>query len=340
MWRADILVAAPSDAAANSFCAELSERFVIDEGKGKPVDFLLGMSIVQDLKAGTVSLSMETAIKKLAEGLLTEEELVKARGVHYPMLVTPLPKLTERTVPKEQFDYLSVVGSLLYFTSCVRCDIATAVNILARHAATPGPAHVHAAKRVLMYLYNTRSLGITYRRSSCPNVPAVYESVPREQMDMQMKVFADSDYAMDTSRRSMMGNVIMLNSGPISWSSTYGKTVVLSTCEAEVSAAVVACKDAVHIKLLLVELGLMAENVPIQIHEDNSACIAQAEGGLRHVRKAKHYAVRLRYLQELVVNKEVEFRYTPTKEQLADFFTKPLDCETFVRFRDLLMSPC
>ena len=49
----DIILAAPSEAAANSFFAELSERFVLDEGKGKPVDFLLGMSIVQDLKAGT-----------------------------------------------------------------------------------------------------------------------------------------------------------------------------------------------------------------------------------------------------------------------------------------------
>ena len=223
-------------------------------------------------------------------------------------------------------------------STCVRCDIATAVNILARHAATPGLAHVHAAKRVLMYLYNTRSLGITYRRSSRPNVPAVYESVPREPSDMQMQVYADSDYAMDSSRRSMMGNVIMLNSGPISWSSAYGKTVVLSTCEAEVSAAVSACKEAIHVKQLLSDLGLLAKDSPIQIFEDNSACIAQAEGGLRHVRKAKHYEVRLRYLQELVVNKEVEFRYTPTKEQLADFFTKPRDCESFVKFRFILIS--
>ena len=53
----------------------------------------------------------------------------------------------------------------------------------------------------------------------------------------------------------------------------------------------------------------------------------------------RHYAVRLRFLQELVVNKEVEFKYCPTDVQLADVFTKPLDSDKFVRFRDALMTP-
>ena len=69
--------------------------------------------------------------------------------------------------------------------------------------------------------------------------------------------------------------------------------------------------------------------LPIRIAEDNSAAIAQAEAGLMHIRNAKHYAVRLRFLQQLVVDREVEFIYTPTDQQLADFLTKPLDVVTF-----------
>ena len=89
---------------------------------------------------------------------------------------------------------------------------------------------------------------------------------------------------------------------------------------------------------MLVDLGY-SDGRPLQIAEDNAACIAQAETGLRHVRNARHYAVRLRFLQELVVNKEVEFKYCPTDVQLADVFTKPLDSDKFVRFRDALMTP-
>ena len=52
------------------------------------------------------------------------------------------------------------------------------------------------------------------------------------------------------------GGVVMLNGGPIAWFSVLGKTVATSTCEAEVNAAVVAAKDAVHIQRILVDLGV------------------------------------------------------------------------------------
>ena len=111
-----------------------------------------------------------------------------------------------------------------------------------------------------------------------------------------------------------------------------------NTCEAEVNAAVAAAKDALHLKQLLIDLDVFDPQAPLQIGEDNSACIAQAESGLRHVRNAKHYEVRLRFLQQLVVEKSVEFVYCPTDLQLADFFTKPLDVIKFKRFRDFMLS--
>jgi len=275
--------------------------------------------------------------------LLTKEELVKSEGVHHPMLAhAALPKLASREVSVDEFDYLSVVGSLMHLANCVRCDIAYAVGSLARHAMNPGPAHVKACKRVVMYLYNTRTLGITYTRSSIAserNVPSMHEAAkhPLDNGQNLLKTFADSDYAADYTRRSTYGVVTMLNGGPIAWSSTLGKTVATSTCEAEVNAAVTAVKDAVHLKRLLIDLKL-AGDCPLRIMEDNSACIAQAQSGLKHVRNAKHYEVKLRFLQQRVLDNEVEFVYCPTEQQLADFFTKPLDEVKFLGFRELLLS--
>ena len=71
--------------------------------------------------------------------------------------------------------------------------------------------------------------------------------------------------------------------------------------------------------------------------EDNTACIAQVKGGLRHIRKAKHYSIALRYLQKLVVNNEVDFEYCETERQLADLFTKSLDEQKFKYFVDRIM---
>jgi hypothetical protein len=77
---------------------------------------------------------------------------------------------------------------------------------------------------------------------------------------------------------------------------------------------------------------------PLQIAEDNAACIAQASAGIRHVCNAKHYEVKLRFLQQLVVDQKVQFVYCPTDHQLADFFTKPLDEDKFTSFRNQLLS--
>ena len=103
-----------------------------------------------------------------------------------------------------------------------------------------------------------------------------------------------------------MGSVITMNGGSISWSSVLGKTVAISTCEAEVNAAAAAAKDALDLKQMTMDLGY-ADAAPIRIGEYNAACIAQEEYGTRHVRKAKHYEVRLCFLQQLAVNKQAEF---------------------------------
>ena len=154
----------------------------------------------------------------------------------------------------------------------------------------------------------------------------MYEGVkhPLDDGTNKTNVFADSDYAADESRRSTMGDIVLQNGGPISWFSILGKTVALSTCEAEINAAVTAAKDAIHLRRRLQDLDLASDDKPIQIAEDNSAAIAQAAVGIRAVRKAKHYEVRLRFLQELVNRKSIEFIYCPTDVQLADLLTKPL----------------
>jgi hypothetical protein len=59
--------------------------------------------------------------------------------------------------------------------------------------------------------------------------------------------------------------------------------------------------------------------------------------GLKNIKKAKHYEVKLRFLQQLILQKKVVLEYCPTDKQLADFFTKPLDETKFVGFRDIIL---
>ena len=128
-----------------------------------------------------------------------------------------------------------------------------------------------------------------------------------------------------------------MNGGPITWTSKLQKSCAQSTAEAEVIAASEAVKEALHLQLMLEELGIVDKKTPITIQEDNAACIAQG-AELRNRRAAKHYEVRLRFLQDHVVQKNVQFVYCPTKEQLADGFTKPLDRQLFLAHRRQLLG--
>ena len=93
----------------------------------------------------------------------------------------------------------------------------------------------------------------------------------------------------------MKGIVIKLANAPVSWTSTLNKTVSTSTAESEVMAAFQAAKDAIHLKNMMSFLGLPQQT--INLKEDNTACMAQINGGLKYVRRAKHYMVHLHFLQ-------------------------------------------
>ena len=122
------------------------------------------------------------------------------------MLAQPLSRETDNLVPKDQFDYLSVIGSLLHITNCVRPDVAASVGVLSRFSNSPGAMHVRACKKVVMYLYNTRRYGITYRRADeHKSVPLMYAGSqhPLSNGTSLLQVFTDSDYAGDETRRSV-----------------------------------------------------------------------------------------------------------------------------------------
>jgi len=173
---------------------------------------------------------------------------------------------------------------------------------------------LQVALDLINYLYNTRTLSIQYSRkkdgqlqifdkaSSLKKQRSIEErlksSVPRTKKDSnEPDMYTDADYAGDiNNRRSTSGIIIMMNGGPISWSSRLQKLCALSTAEAEIYAVIDSVKEAIHIKLLCEECGIRELGRPITIWEENNACI-QMGHGLRGSKAAKHYEVRLRFFE-------------------------------------------
>eukprot|EP00965_Chrysotila_dentata_P024132 799794-Pleurochrysis_carterae.AAC.1 len=62
-----------------------------------------------------------------------------------------------------QTRYQRVVGGMLYIAMTTRPDISYAIGMFTRCLAFPTDELLKEAERVVIYLYNTRTLAITYK---------------------------------------------------------------------------------------------------------------------------------------------------------------------------------
>jgi hypothetical protein len=91
--------------------------------------------------------------------------------------------------------------------------------------------------------------------------------------------------------------------------------------EAEYIAASMATKEALWLRNLLSDFGMVVS--PVQILCDNQSAIAVATNPIMSQR-AKHIDLQYHFLRDRIVRKEIALSYVSTKSNLADVLTKPL----------------
>ena len=145
--------------------------------------------------------------------------------------------------------------------------------------------------------------------------------------------YTDSDWGV---RHSTTGYVFMYNQACISWASKKQSSVALSSCEAEIMAASEAAKEAVYLGSFLGELD-GHDDSPIDLRLDNKAAGDLAYNPEHHP-KTKHIDRRHFYVRECVEDLKIRVPFVASHDNLADFFTKPLNAKNFFRLRDIIMN--
>lgn len=268
------------------------------------------MTIVKN-NDGSISLHQQTLINKTVEAYGMKE--AKPKYTPFPSDSNlsdsqPLPIPDKDVVFMIDKEYCGALRMLNHISNGTRPDIAFCVNVLLRYASDPRPVHWRHIQHIIAYLNTTISKLLTYGRHSKTPKPLS---------------FSDSSYADDhDNRRSTAGYVFTIAGGAVSWKSKGQKKIALSTGEAEYVVLSEAGKQAKWMASWLKEVDMPDES-PLTLNCDNTAAISLTENTSGHSR-AKHIDVKHHWIREAVASNEIKIDYIPSKDNIADIFTKSL----------------
>ncbi|KAH9142680.1 hypothetical protein AeRB84_013262 [Aphanomyces euteiches] len=298
----DLVVVAENDNVMAEVKTAIKNRFASkDMG---PINYILGIRVERDREKRIMHISQPLN----AKNMLMRFDLDQARPA-----TTPLDKVLDgsdcpsdghvRTEAERlnHANFRQCIGSLMYLMLGTRPDLAYAVQALSRYLNNPGKSHIGKMKQVMRYVAGTIDYGLVYRGT-----------------DLNLQDYTDSDYAANPdTRRSVSGYCTYVGDCLVSWS---------SQCQ--------PAKEVLFMRTLNSELGNPI-TTGIILHADNQPAIATATNPVHHSR-TKHIDVRYHFVRERIQLQELGLEYVPSKDNVADLFTKPLPAAVFLPLRDKL----
>lgn len=203
-------------AEAMEFRTKLMEAYEFREiGE---LQWFLGIRIIRDRTQKTLWLCQDSYIDKIT----TTYGVSSIRSVRTPMVNDSLLPFNGQADKQQIHLYQQKVGSVNYAAVVTRPDVARTTQKLSEFLVNPGPDHMQAVDRLLLYLKETKYLALQFG----PNIDE-----PRFQCS------SDASYAdCESTRKSTEGYLFTLFRGAIDWRYIKQKTVSTSTTEAELLA--------------------------------------------------------------------------------------------------------
>jgi hypothetical protein len=285
------------------------------------IDKYYGLTVHHNPQASTYTLTAEGLIDKMLE----MSGMANCTPCSTPMDVNLVLQPREETEAKAQPWYTSVVGALNYLQSMARPDLSFAANALSAYMSDPGASHEQALKRVMRYVKGTRMLGISFRGHGDMIQPPLLHAA------------ADASHPSSSASmgaRPVMGWMAYHGVNAISWATKRIHRICHSVADAELIAMKAVTKELDYTVSLLEEIGL-GKVKPVEVQADNAAAITDAMTG-KITSDMKHMGGTINLLHQAVTQQLVTFEQTPSVENVADLFTKPLCAELFKKHRAAL----
>ncbi|POM67185.1 Integrase catalytic core protein [Phytophthora palmivora] len=241
----DMIIAAKTVGEISEVKDTLNNAFKMKElGTAK---FILGMEIDHDRNASTLMIKQTRYIDDVAErfGQKNAKPVDNPCSSNLKLSKAQSPGTVEERIEMQSKPYRSLIGCLLYITTCTRPDIAYIVTQLSRFLENPGLQHWRAAIRVLRYLKTTREHGILYNGG---------------KNGLKVEAFSDADWgSYIDDRRSVWGIMVMIGNAPVVFKSKFQRTVALSSAEAEYMALSLCVQEVLWLRAMLKDMGIQKE---------------------------------------------------------------------------------
>jgi hypothetical protein len=303
-----------------------------EEGDETTAFAFLGVSILLDPVTKMLKMTQGGLIKKVLGATGMSE--CNTRGS--PALSTPLGTDADGPRRKEDWNYASAIGMLMYLASNAYPEIQFAVHQCARFTHCPRASHEEGVKHICRYLQGVKDNGLTFKPSS----------------DLQLDCYVDADFAglWNYERdqdpvcvKSRTGYVMTLGGCPILWNSKLQTEIALSTTESEYVGLSQAMRALIPLRRLLLEIGTEMQLPGIKgavikstVFEDNNGAIATATA-VKMTPRIKHIAVKYHFFKSHINEKSgISLAKIDTNLQKADIFTKGLSPQKFAEIRKLL----
>lgn len=314
----DGLVAGQFENKVFELLAKLKEKFKTTDSEAK---CYLGIEIDYNTEAKKIRIHQSAYVRNLLQRFKMDESNPVSTSSEANIVLRRNEDKDRNVKESADVPYRQIIGSLMYLAVGTRPDISFVISNLSQFLENPSYNHWKAAKRVLRYLQGTIELGLVYDGGS--------------KQQNTLIAYSDADFAtcVDT-RKSMSGVVLMLNGGPVVWSTRKQGIVATSTTDAEYVAAHDATKEVVWTRGLLEEIGI-PQKLPTILNCDNAAATKLITNSTFH-RRTKHIDVKFHYVRQAYKEGKVEIQHVASEDQLADIFTKPLTREKYTTNRNSL----
>lgn len=296
---------------------EFGKETPLTKSRGKVHEYL-GMKFDFD-RDGAVTVDMsdyvKTIIADMPDGMVGKAPTPAANHLFD---VRDDPVLLEKA---RSDTFHKMVMQLQYLSQRGRPDLRTAVSFLCKRTSAPDEDDYKKLTRAMKYLQSTTYLKLTLESDGSGII----------------RWWVDASYAVHPDMKGHTGGTMTMGKGSVYSTAGGQKLVARSSTESELIGVHDVMPQIIWTGYFLKAQGL--EVVESILYQDNmSSMLLEKNGRRSSTKRTRHINIRYFFVKDRVDSGEVRIVHCPTKEMVADYFTKPLQGALFYKLRDYIMN--